>query len=65
MSIDEQIESAGSRLARTPVAVPELATTATSGLVVVIDTALPNTGQRFVITAVKGANTTTTAVTTT
>ncbi len=41
------------------------ATTATSGLVVVIDTALPNTGQRFVITAVKGANTTTTAVTTT
>lgn len=41
------------------------ATTATSGLVVVIDTALPNSGQRIVVTAVKDANTTTTDVTTT
>lgn len=41
------------------------ATTATSGLVVVIDTALPNSGQRIVVTAVKEANPTTTDVTTT
>lgn len=40
------------------------ATTATSGLVVVIDTALPNSGQRIVITAVKAASPTTTDVTT-
>ena len=39
-------------------------TTATSGLVVVIDTALPNSGQRIVITAVKAASPTTTDATT-
>ena len=41
------------------------ATTVTSGLVVVIDTAVPNSGKRIVITAVKGAIPTTTDVTTT